>query len=314
LVYQPEEKMADNRAWTAGRYAIDIGGVPAGWVMSAEGGGANSDVVVEKIGPDLIQHKHLAGVKYEDITVNCGAGMAKNYFEWIETTLKHETNSKGRKDGSIHSCDYDGNIKHTLDFFHGMISELGFPACDAASKDAAKLVTKIAIETSRGKKGSGKCDLKIDAAKAKRWTARNFKLEIAGLDCTRVNKVEALTVKQKIAENPIGEMRDYEKVAANIEFPHLVVTCNDSHADNWLKWHEDFVIHGKNDQGAEKTGALHYLSEDLSKTLFTINFHGLGIFKATHDKREAHNENVSRHKFEMYCHWFEFKSGDAVWA
>jgi hypothetical protein len=303
--------MADARAWTAGRYAVDIGGVPAGWVMSAEGGGATSDVVTEKLGPDLVMHKHLAGCKYEDVTINCGAGMAKNYYEWIQASLDHK---HARKDGSIHSCDYDGNIKKTLDFFHGLIAEVGFPACDAASKDAAKLVTKVAIEHSREKKGSGKAELKIDAAKAKRWTARNFKLEIAGLDCSRVNKVEALVVKQKCVENAVGEMRDYEKLAANVEIPNLVVTTADSHSEKWDQWHHDFVILGKNEQNHEKTGALHYLSEDLSKTLFTIEFFGLGIFKKTHDKREALNENPSRTKFEMYCEQLKFKPGDAVWA
>jgi len=290
---------------------VDIGGLPAGWIMSAEGGGATSDVVTEKIGPDLVQHKHLAGVKYEDITINCGAGMAKNYFEWIQASLDHK---HMRKDGSIHSCDYDGNIKKTLDFFHGLITEVGFPACDAGSKDAAKLTTKIAIEHSREKKGSGKADLKIDAAKAKRWTARNFKLEIAGLDCTRVNKVEALVIKQKVVENAVGEMRDYEKLAANIEIPNLVITTADSHSEKWDQWHHDFVILGKNEQGQEKTGALHYLSEDLTKTLFTIEFFGLGVFKKTHDKREALNESPSRTKYEMYCEQVKFKPAEGIWA
>ena len=28
--------------------------------------------------------KHLAGVKYEDITVNCGTGMSKGFYEWTK--------------------------------------------------------------------------------------------------------------------------------------------------------------------------------------------------------------------------------------
>jgi phage tail-like protein len=303
--------MADGRGFTAGRYSMDLAGVTAGWLQSVEGGGATSDVVSEKLGPDHIVHKHLAGVKYEDITVNCGAGMAKNFYEWIKASFDHK---HMRKDGSIHSCDYDGNIKSTLDFFHALITEIGFPACDAASKDAAKLVTKFAIEHSRKKKGSGKGELKVDAAKAKRWTARNFKLEVAGLDCTHVNKVEAITVKQKVVEHAVGEMRDYQKEPANLEVPNLVVTLSEHTSEKWDQWHHDFVILGQNEQGKEKTGALHYLSEDLKTTLFTIDFFGLGIFKATHDKHEAGGENIKRCKYEMYCENVAFKPGDGIWA
>jgi len=28
--------------------------------------------------------KHIAGVKYEDITVNCGTGMAKGFYNWTK--------------------------------------------------------------------------------------------------------------------------------------------------------------------------------------------------------------------------------------
>jgi len=279
--------------------------------MSAEGGGATSDVISEKLGPDHIVHKHLAGVKYEDITVNCNAGMAKNFYEWIKASFDHK---HIRKDGSIHSCDYDSNIMQTMDFFHALITEIGFPASDAASKDAAKLVVKMSPETTRKKKGSGKAELKIDAKKAKLWTARNFKLEIAGLDCSHVNKVEALTVKQKVVEHAVGEMRDYQKEPANIEFPNLVVTLSKHTSESWDKWHEDFVIKGHNDTAGEKTGALHYLTEDLKTTLFSLDFHGLGIFKASDDKLEAANENIKRCKYELYCEEIQFKPGPGIWA
>ena len=304
--------MADpKRGYTAGRYAIDIGGVTAGWCMSAEGGTATSDVVTEKLGPDHIAHKHLAGVKYDDITINCNAGMAKNFFEWLKASFDYK---HVRKDGAIHSCNYDNEIMETMDFFHALITEIGFPACDAASKDAAKLVVKMAPETTRKKKGSGKAELKIDAKKAKMWTARNFKLEIAGLDCSHVNKVEALTCKQKVIEHAVGEQRDYQKEAANLEFPNLVVTLSKHTAEAWDKWHEDFVIKGNNEQQHEKTGALHFLSENLQTTLFSLDFFGLGVFKNTGDKQESGGENIRRAKYEMYCEHIQFKPGPGIWA
>jgi phage tail-like protein len=303
--------MAEARGYTAGKYSIELDGLNAGWIQSVEGGGATSDVVQEKLGPDMIVHKHLAGVKYEDVSINCGAGMAKAFYEWIKASLDHKHQ---RKNGAIHTANYDNKIMQTMDFFNALITEIGFPACDAGSKDAAKLAVKFAVEYSRKKKGSGNGALKIDAEKQKRWTARNFRLSIAGLDCTRVNKVEAITVKQKVVEHAVGQLRDYEKECANIEIPNVVVTVAESHSEQWDKWHEDFVIKGNNGQKQEKTGSIEFLSEDLKSTLFSLDFGGLGIFKATHDKHEAGGENIKRTKYEMYCETIAFKSGEGIWA
>ncbi len=44
-----------------------------GWVETVAGDKANPLVVTEKVGPDNVVHKHIGGVKYEDITVAAGA-------------------------------------------------------------------------------------------------------------------------------------------------------------------------------------------------------------------------------------------------
>ena len=68
-----------------------------------------------------------------------------------------------------------------------------------------------------------------------------------------------------------------------------------------LKWHESFVIDGKNSTDQERTGRLQYLSQDLKTVLLTVNFTGLGIFKLTPEKVEAGSENIRRVRAEMYC-------------
>ncbi len=272
-------------------------------------------MVSEKVGPDHIVHKHIAGVKYEDITVNCGTGMSKAFYEWIKASFDRKYQ---RYDGAIHVCDYDGNIVSSLDFFHGLISEIGFPALDAGSKDAAKLTVKIKPEYTRHKKGSGKADpsaYSLGKGEQKRWLPRNFKLEIAGLDCSHVNKIEAITIKQKVVEHAVGEKRDYECEPANLETPNLVVTFAEVTADPWYDWHNSFVIQGHNGQDKEKTGTLTYLTEDLGGKLFSLDFHGLGVFKLTPDKVEAGSENIRRVKCEMYCEEIKFKyEGGSAWA
>ena len=63
-----------------------------------------------------------------------------------------------------------------------------------------------------------------------------------------MNKIEALVVKQKVIENGVGEQRDYEKVPGSVDIPNLVITLSESHAQEFYRWHEDFVIKGNNDQ------------------------------------------------------------------
>src|SRR4051812_3718141 len=134
------------RAYVAGKFALDVDGISAGWISSAEGGHATAEVVNEKIGPDLIVHKHIGGVKYEDITVACGTGMSKGFYGWIKDSFDHKHSRKG---GAIIACDYDFKERSRLTWQDGLITEVALPALDAASKDAAKMTIKIAPQITR---------------------------------------------------------------------------------------------------------------------------------------------------------------------
>lgn len=308
-----EPQATDRRSYTAGKYAVELDGVMAGWVQSVEGGHATSDVVTEKIGNDPLQKKHIAGVKYEDITVNCGVGMSRGFYEWIRASLDRQY---PRKNGAIAVCDYDSKEISRLEWTQGLISEVGFPALDAASKDAAKMTVKITPESTRSVKGSGRiaAAAKLQAAQ-KKWVPANFRLQIGTLDCTRVNKIEALTIKQKVVENPVGEMRNYQKEPANAEVPNLAITLPEEHAAAFDAWHKSFVIQGKDSQGSKKNGQLDYLTPDLREVLFTLTFKNLGIFKLTPEKTEAGSENIRRVRAEMYCEEIRFSYGSgAAWA
>jgi len=309
--------MATNNDWgyTAGRFAMDLGGKFAGWISSIEGGHATSDVVVEKLGADMIQHKHLAGVKYEDISVSCGTSMSKAFYSWIDASLSRK---HARNDGAIITADYDQKEVSRLTFWHALITEVGFPALDAASKDAAKMTIKFSPERTRATQSKGgAASAPIGKGEQKKWLPSNFRLKIDGLDkgCAKVNKIEALTIKQKVVEDPCGQQRDYQKVPASIEYPNLVVTLSEAYAEEFYKWHEEFVINGDNGQDKEKGGTLEYMSANMKDVLFTLTFSGLGIFKLTPEKVEAGSENIRRVKAEMYCEQITFKEGSgAVFA
>ncbi len=297
---------SNGRSQTGGKYSLDIEGNETGWIKEIDGGHAVAEVVTEKIGPDHLAHKHIGTVKYEEITFKCGTGMTRGIYDWINVAFKHTFDQGGRKSGAIIYADYNNKETSRLTFHHAIMTEYTMPALDANSKEAAMMTVKIKPETTRKTIGPGK-DLKLvaDAAMQKQWTTANFRLFGMGgaLDAglTLANKVDALTIKQKVVEDAVGQVRDYETVPANVEIPNLVVTISEAKAEAFYQWHEEFVIKGNCGNDMEKQLHLEYLTPNLKKVLLRLDFTGLGIFKIAPDKVEAGAEGIRRVKIEMYC-------------
>jgi phage tail-like protein len=302
----------DKRGAVAGKFALEIDGSEAGWIMSVEGGLATSEVVTEKVGAEALAKKHIGNVKYEDIKVVCGSGMSKVFWEWIESSLNLKYT---RKNGSVVACDFNYNEVSRLNFFNALITEIGFPALDAASKDAMKLNLSFGPEYTRNIPKPGGAPKSATKRDQHQWSPANFRVTAEGLNgaLSRCSKVEALAIKQKISENPIGELRDYEKEPASMEIPNLVCTVTESHAEEFYQWHEDFVINGNCTEKHEKTFAIQYLDQARKTVLMELELMRCGIFKLTPDKVEAGMEAIRKVKVEMYCEEIRVKA-NKFWA
>ncbi len=187
------------RSYTAGKFALEIDGQFAGWIESVEGGHATSDSGVEA-GRAGLEQKRGLGAKYENIRVNCGTGMSRNFYEWIQASLEGRSS---RKSGAVIACDYDFKEKSRMVWSNALITEVGFPACDAASKDAAKMSVTFLPETIREQTipAGGRAYPAVNRGgqgMQKKWMPANFRLQIDGLEaaCTRVNKIEAIVLGQ----------------------------------------------------------------------------------------------------------------------
>lgn len=301
---------ADGRSYVSGRFALELDGVFAGWIYSAEGGHAVGEVATELVGSTRIPMKHIGAVKYEDITIEVGASMSKAVYDWVSASLMGQA---VRKNGAIIAADFNGRELNRMTFSNALITEIGMPALDAASKDAAKMTIKFRPELTRQvRKGGAQLPGTNVGTKHKQWLPSNFRLKIDGLDApvSRVNKIEALTIKQKIVTDSIGDGRDPQKEPTSLEFPNLVITFPEGYGDPFYAWHQDFVIAGRNGQEQEKGGTLEYLAADGKTVLFTLTFKHLGIFKLTPDKAESGSEQLRRLKAEMFCEDIEFAAAN----
>ena len=266
-------------------------------------------MVTEKTGNDNLTKKHVGNVKYEDITLHCGTGMSRAFYEWIKGAFE---NREVRKNGAIVGADYNYKEQTRLEFNNALISEVALPALDASSKDAAKMTIKISPEITRSIAKAGTQMRGPEEKVQKKWLPANFRLTMTNLDCSKVNKIDPIVLKRKAAGSAGGQMRNYEQEPANLQVPNLVITVPESHSAAFYKWHEDFVIKGNTKDG-EKSGALEYFSPNM-EALFTLDLRNIGIFKISPDKSTSEKEAVKHLRVEMYCEEIRFNYGNSAWA
>ena len=214
------------------RVAMELDGKFAGWLQNGEGGMAQGDVVEEAAKAGSPIKKHVANFKWSEITVQMGTGMSGDFYQWLQDTMDGRFT---RHNGAIVAVASDGKAEiRRMDWTNGEVSEIGMPALDAASKDAAKMTIKIKPEyTKVTRYGGAQFAGGPSSFRQKQWTPANFRLKIDGLDAvaTRVNKIEALVIKQKIVQDPAGA--SVAKEPAAIEYPNLTVAVADINADGF---------------------------------------------------------------------------------
>jgi tail tube protein gp19 len=288
-----------------GAIGLTLGESPAGFLSSAQGGNAFADVVNEKLGNDVFVHKHIGGVKYEDIAISAGTGMDKDFYNWVSTSVA----GNGRAmSGSIVGADENLKIFTKTDFFNALITEVGMPALDAASKDAAKMTIKFSPEFTRHALANG--SLSNPSPKTifqSKWLTSNFKFTLTGVDTTRVSKIDALTVKMDFG-TPAADS-DVGSQLLEVEVPNLKITVAESGTLGFSKWVTDFIVKGNNSTDFEKEGRLSYLSSDLKTELFRLDFFGLGIFALDPDPLTTASTGVRHVNAQLYCDKALFSAG-----
>jgi hypothetical protein len=295
-----------DRSYVSGNYMMTLDGKNVGFVKSVDGGVISAEVITEPAGSNYFVKKHIGQPKYEEFAAQVGFGMAKPVYEWIANswTMKHE-----RKNGSFITADFNLQAQSERQFFNALITETTIPAMDGSSKEPGYLTVKFAPEVTRVQKASGKVEGEFGKNEQKLLLAASFRLQIDGLDCTKVSKIDSFTVKQTVVADDIGKARDYAKQPGKIVFPNIKVTLSEVTAQPWLDWHEDFVVKGNNDEKAEKNGTLTLLSPNQQTVLATIRFFNMGIFSIQNDKAEAGADQIKRVTAELYVERMEFEAG-----
>ncbi|MSP60255.1 MAG: phage tail protein [Myxococcales bacterium] len=297
-----------SRAFTATRFVLELDGQQVGLLNSVDGGHFKSESIGEQVGSEGLVTRYPGRQKFEDITVQVGTSMAPGFWKWLQASID---NKYERRNGAIVAFDFDGAERSRRTFKDALIAEIQFPALDAKAKTPAALTVKFAPEWMEYTTGGGKKAGPADTTKQKLFVPANFRLTLEKFDreSTRwVTKIEALTIKQNVITNPIGNELWPRKEVGRVEYPNLSIHVPETYAGPYLKWWEKLVGKGEHN-GNEVTGSLELLASDLTTILMTLSFTGVGITGLTFDKHDAGAEALRSVKVDMYCEGMTFKPG-----
>lgn len=290
------------RSYVTGYFTLTLNGTDVGALKSVEGGSAYAEVINQVAGGSSFVSKHLGQPRYEEITIQVAPSLSQPLAAAIADAW---LNKPQRLNGAITAYDTTMKAQSSRELVNALISETTIPACDGASKQPGYLTVKLAPELTRAGKAGGKAATATKSAD-KAWLPSNFKLELDGLDCTKVSKVDAFTVKTQIASDRVGAERNYEKTAAAPEFGNLSITMSAAQADSWQRWYEDSVVKGK---PSEKNGTLTLLDPTLKNALLQINLFNVGIYSLRSPKAEANADAIAKLEAGLYVERAELVAG-----
>lgn len=304
-----------NRSYTASRFVLEIEGQQVGVLNSVDGGHLKAEPIGEQVGVDGTVTRYPGRQKFDDISLSVGTSMAPLFWKWIKDSLD---NKYSRRSGAIVAYDFDGNERARRTFTEALISEIQFPALDAKAKQPAFLVVKISPEViTYERKDGGKIGSPGDATKQKKWVPANWQLSLENLssEVTRhVTKIDSLTVKQNIINNPIGRELYTRREPGRVDLPTISLHVPETRSKEWVKWWDKFVAKGDHVNKNETSGSLVYLANDCKTQLMTLTFKGVGITALTFEKHDAGADNIRTLKVDLYMETLEFASGQGTTA
>jgi hypothetical protein len=260
-------------------------------LASAGGGGVYADVISVFEAGLHFARKHPGSPKYEAFEIPIGVAASTGLFDWVAGSWGPTPEAR---DGAVLGVDFNFNIKSEVGFSGALVVETEIPALVAGSKEAGHLTVRFQPAFIDVKAAAGK--LSLIQAKQKLWRTASFRLQIDGLDCTKVSTIDAFTVTRNVTVVSSGS-GGVDLVPENVEFPNLKITLSTVSAPTWFDWHESFVVNGNNGDSFERSGTISFLSNDFKTELSRIELHHLGIIRLAANPGDA----VAHVTAELYC-------------
>lgn len=285
------------RGMGMGTTTLLIDGVPVG-ATSVTGGVPVADVATGNQGADGTTKKQVANVRFEDIVAETPLG-AKPLHDWISATMQGQNMTRN---GSI----VGGGVLGERAFHNGLLTEVAFPAMDATSRDMGAITVTITPERMMYTKASGEAPKAGPAVRGQRWSTNAFRVEMDGLDGSKVSRVDPITFRRQLAASQAGIFREPSQVPSTTTLSNIRLTMSEASAQTWADWQRTFLIDGRHQDGDEKNGAIVLLASDMKSEVARIQLSNCGIVRLA--PVEGGNQPVARVTAELYCERIGFQA------
>lgn len=280
----------------AGLFALELDGQLVGYLSSVEGGEVFAEVRGDVPDATGVVKKQVGGPKFAPIRMSFGLGMAQPLYQWVADFLRRHASPKN---GAIVFLDYARVEQSRIEFDQALITELTFPALDAAS--TAAVYFTLALQPAATRISTASIGIQVPAfglanqPPSTRLLAANFRLKIAGLEapCKWLNGVDAIIVNQ---------------ASGVLNVPNVTFTLPESQGMAFYDWFKDFVLTGHNADQYERTGTLELFDRKMQTSYFTLTLSQIGIC-GIRKERKASGAAVTEHlRVEVYCEQMAFAS------
>jgi hypothetical protein len=298
--------MADSgkgRSYTPGNFVLDVEGYSVAFLKKFSGLSMQGDVVNNDLGPDNVQKKHIANIKWTSGKASIGIGMGKGMYDWIRMSFDK---AYMPKNGSFTAADFDYKAQARIDFESALITSVTVPALDGSSKDAAYFDVEFEPEKVRWSKGGGEDIRSKLGPKQKAWLCSNFRFELGGLPTQRVAKIDSFTWKCSVTPDQIGIHREPTKHPAKVTVPDIKVSISYADHQAWADWAKKWFVDGHHLEGDELNGRIVFLGPDMTKELGEITLENVGLKSFSDDDMEANSEKIKRFTAELYVEKMKF--------
>jgi hypothetical protein len=294
----------DQQSHTAGRFCLDIDGHNVGYLKKFSGLAMEADIAVNDCGPDNVQKKHVANIKWAPGKATIGIGMGKGMYDWIKASF-----DKGyvRKNGAFTSADFNYKAMSRMDFMNALITSVTVPKLDSQGKESAYFDLEFDAEQVRWAKGGGEDIRAKIGAVQKGWLNSMFRVEIGSLPCHRISTVDSFTWKCSIAPDYVGICREPTKHPAKVTVPDLKVSFSAGDHQEWADAAKKWFIDGHHGELDEMNGRIVFLDPTGGKEMGEITLLNVGFKKFSKDDFEANSEKIARVTAELYVEKMEFK-------
>jgi len=283
------------------RFALTIEGQQAGTLNTVTGGTPVGTVVQQALPVGGAPKKHIGGVQYEPITFQVGVPLAPVLQQWIASTLRGEGVTHG---GAVIGYDTQRREVQRRNFSFALISKVTFPTLDASNPEPGLVSVVVVPERVEIARGSGAVAA-VEQTRQKSFVSSNFRLELDGIDTSRVSKIDSFTIQQKLAPQPMGGVRDPGLEPAAVEIPNLTVTLSAHGLESWQAWFEEFVILGQNGDNREKSGRIVLLAPNLQDVLLELSLSNVGIYAMRQLNPENNDRSIAHFEAKLYVERIE---------